>query len=227
MDFVPKNLDIVFKIDGERVGDCRFQARQYKNDDNEVKIDVFYEEDIERGAKMAFSEEADEIADYLRKQGKDKIEKKVVCFINRKTKTLEIYRGKDHITEKIKQAIQRLLGVNMDQVNLNSQKLLSIANVNSEEIKQAMFKYIHGMWYQILRGNRLENNQKYLEYLSYKPESLRMISVIPRINWANGSKYMVTFNGDRGTISMTSGAFRFKPREEVRQFVNLMVGMVN
>ena len=227
MNVVPEKLDIIYKVDGEKVGDCNFKAKGYEHSNEEVQIDVFYEEDLERGMKMFFLDEAGEIADYLKQKGKEKIQRHVVCFVNRKTKTLEIYRGKDHVTAKIKECLGRLLGTTLEQVNLNSQQLLSIANRNSEEIKQAMFKYIHGLWYQILRGNNLENNNKYLEYLLVKPDSLRMVSVIPKINWTNGSKYMVTFNGDKGTIGMTNGSLRWKPRQEVRQLVGLAMNSSN
>jgi len=227
MNVVPEKLDIIYRVDGEKVGDCSFQARQSRYDDEEIQVEAFYEEDLEKGMKMFFSDEAGEIAEYLKERGKEKIQRKVTCFVNRRSKVLEIYRGKDHVTAKIKEGLQRLLGVNLEQVGLDSRQLLVIANQNSEEIKQAMFKYIHGMWYQILRGNRLESNQKYLEYLSFKPESLRMVSVIPKINWANGSKYTVTFNGDKGTIKMWDGAYRGRPRQEVRQLVNLVVGVAS
>lgn len=222
MESVPQKLDIMYQVDGEEVGDCKFRVRSTE-DDQEVKIEVFYEEDLEKGMRFFFSDEAGKIADILKQEGKEKIQRKITCFVNRKTRILEIYRGKDHVTAKIKEGLQRLLGVELEQVNLNSQQLLMIANRNSEEIKQAMFKYIHGLWYQILRGNKLETNEKYLSYLSAKPESLRMVSVIPKINWVNGSKYTVTFNGDKGTIKMWDGAYRGKPRKEVKQLVGLVM----
>jgi len=224
---VPEKLDIIYRVDGERVGDCKFQVKQSEYDDEELEVEIFYEEDLETGMRRIFSNEAEEIAEYLKEKGKEKIQRKVICFVNRTDKTVEIYRGPDFVTARIKEAIQKLMKVNLEQINLNSQQLLMIANQNSEEVKQAMFKYINGLWYQILRGNRLESNQKYLEYLSVKPNSLRMVSVIPKINWANGSKYMVTFNGDRGTIKMGDGTYRWKPRKEIKQFVDLMLGVVS
>jgi hypothetical protein len=225
METVPEKLDIVYRVDGEKMGDCSFQAMQSRYDDEEIQVEVFYEEDLETGMRRFFSNEAAEIAEYLRQKGKETIQRRVTCFVNRRTKTLEIYRGPDYITARIKEALQRLLRTNLEQVSLNSQQLLMIVNQKSEEVKQAMFKYINGLWYQILRGNKLESNEKYLEYLSAKPESLRMVSVIPKINWTNGSKYTVTFNGDMGTIKMWDGVYRGKPRQEVRQFVNLVVGV--
>ena len=222
MSSVPKKLDIIYMIDGEKVGDCNFRVRR-SEEDNEIQIEVFYEEDLEKGMKRFFSTEAREIAQYLKQKGKETIQRQITCFINREIGTFEIYRGPDHVTAKIREAMQRLMKVRLEQVNLDSQQLLMIVNQRSEEVKQAMFKYIHGMWYQILRGNKLEKNQKYLEYLSAKPESLRMISVIPKINWCNGSKYTVSFNGDTGTIKMWDGQYREKPRNEIRQLVKLVM----
>jgi hypothetical protein len=223
MSSVPKKFDIIYKLHGEKYGDCEFQVKKSGQGDKELKILAFYEEDIETGMKRVFSDKAEEMTDYLREKGKEKIQRMVTCFLNRETGIFEIHRGKDYVTDKIMKGIQRLLGVKLKQAKLNSQQLLMIVNQNSEEVKQAMFKYIHGMWYQILRGNNLESNHKYLEYLSDKPESLSMVSVIPKINWVNGSKYMVTFNGDKGTIKMYDGSYRGKPRGEIKQFVGMMM----
>ncbi|NCO97216.1 MAG: hypothetical protein GW780_00405 [Candidatus Aenigmarchaeota archaeon] len=220
---VPEKLDIFYGLDGERVGDCSFEAKQSVYGDEEIQVEVSYEEELEAGMKRFFSEDAKQIADFLKEKGKEKILRKVFCFVNRETRTVEIYRGSDYITAKIREALQKLLKVDLERVSLNSQQLLSIVNQNSEEVKQAMFKYLHGLWYHIMRGNKLENNQKYLEYLSAKPESLRMVSVIPKINWVNGSKYMVSFNGETGTIGMGDGAYRWKPRQEIKQFVDLIL----
>lgn len=221
MSSVPEKLDIVYRLDGEKVGDCKFQTRRSRFDDNEIKINVFYEEDIEVGMKRAFSNKAWEMVHYLKERGQEKIQKKIVCFLDMEKGTLEVYRGKDHVTSKIEKGLERLLRISLEPVNLDHQSLLTIVNQRSEEMKKALFKYIHGMWYQVLRGNKLESNQKYLEYISAKPEALRQVSVIPKIDWTNGSKYMVTFDGEKGTIQMYDGSYRGKPRAEVKQLVNL------
>ncbi|MEM5793596.1 MAG: hypothetical protein QXY45_04570 [Candidatus Aenigmatarchaeota archaeon] len=222
MSNIPEKLEIIYRIDGEEMGNCRFFAKQSRHDEEEIEIEVLHEEDLEKGVKFLFSNDALDVIKYLKEKGKEKIQRRILCFINRKLGTFEIYRGKDHVTAKIKESIERLLNVELEHLNLKPDSLMRIANT-SEEIKQAIFKYIHGMWYQILRGNKLENNQKYLEYLSTKPESLRVISVIPKINWSNGSKYTVTFNGETGVIKMWDGFYNIRPRQEVRQLVGLMV----
>jgi len=41
----------------------------------------------------------------------------------------------------------------------------------------------------------------------------------------NGSDYMVTINGDRGTIRMSDGLLKWKPRLEVRQIVQIVANV--
>lgn len=222
MDPVPEKLDILFRLEGEKKGDFSFRAKNSEND--EIEVIVTYEEDLETGMKRVFSLESLELTKYLREKGKQKIERKIFCFINLKDGTVEIYRGKDFVTERLKESFQSLLGIKLTQVLMSKDQLLSLANFKSEEIKQAIFKSINGLWYEVLRGNSLERNQQYLTYVSSFPDSLRVLSIIPKINWVNGSKYMVTFDGDRGTIAINDGLFRSKPRSEVKQCVSLMLG---
>jgi hypothetical protein len=76
-----------------------------------------------------------------------------------------------------------------------------------------------------MRGRHLENNLKYKDYIVSKPDSLRCISIVPKIKYLNGSKYMVTINGDKGTIRMSNGYFKWKPRLEVKQIVSMVVNV--
>ncbi len=224
---IPKRLDILYNLTGVDLGKCKFEATRSRENDKEIEIVVTYEEDLETGMKRVFSDRAEKLANYLRENGEEKISRDILCYLNTVSGILEIYRGKDHITAKIKKFFEGLLKVRLEQVDLTSQQLLTIVNKNSEEVKKAMFKYIHGMWYQILRGKRLEKNQKYLEYISSNPNSLRLVSVIPKIDWVNGSKYTVTFDGERGTIKMYDGSYRGKPREEIKQFIDMMMNVRN
>jgi hypothetical protein len=41
----------------------------------------------------------------------------------------------------------------------------------------------------------------------------------------NGSEYSVTINGDKGTIKMWDGMFKWKPRLEVRQIVSIVANV--
>jgi len=222
METLPSKLDVIYKLSNEKKDGFWFKAKPSRYDENEVQVEIWYEEDLEAGMKRVFSDCAYEMIEYLKERGKEKIIKKVYCFINLKLKTLEIYRGADHITQRIKEIMEELLEVSLTPVSLNSSQLLLIVKENSTELKQAMFKYVHGLFYHIIRGRHLENNEKYREYLKAKPDSLRMISVIPKIRYLNGG-YMVTINGDKGTIKMSNSMIKWRPRFEVRQIVSLVV----
>jgi len=54
---------------------------------------------------------------------------------------------------------------------------------------------------------------------------LSCISIIPKIKYLNGSEYSVTINGDKGTIKMWDGMFKWKPRLEVRQIVSIVANV--
>ncbi len=216
--------DVHNRLNQQKANGCWFRVRKSKGNKNEMEIDIWYEEDLETGMKKIFQADAYEMAEYIRERGKDRIIRKVYCFINVKSGTLEIYRGIDGVTYRIKGLIEKLLKVNLTAVSLDSGQLLTIVKENSSELKQAMFKYIHGLWYHIIRGNHLENNNKYRNYLSSKPDSLRVISIKPKIKYINGSEYMITINGDKGTIKMSRGAFNWRPRLEVKQIVSMVAG---
>jgi len=222
LDPLPSKEKIIKKLNNKKKNGLWLKARESKYNKNEIEIDVWYEEDIETGLKRAFSDEAYEVVEYLRNNGKEKITRKVYCFLNLRLETLEIYRGIDAITNKIREAIQSLLRINLTPVSLDAGHLLHIIKKYSSELKQAMFKYIHGLWYHILRGRHLEDNVKFKDFIVMKPESLRVISVIPKINYLNGSEYMVTINGDKGTIKMYDGFYKWKPRLEVRQIISIV-----
>ena len=220
-----KKEEIIKRLNEKKKNGCWLTAKESKYNENEIEIDVWYEEDVETGLKRAFSEEAYEMIEYLRTKGKEKIVRKVYCFIDLNLGTLEIYRGIDFITYKIKEIVENLLEVTLTTVSLDAGHLLHITTKYSSELKQAMFKYIHGLWYHILRGRHLENNNKFKDYLVTKPDSLRCVSVVPKIRYLNGSDYMVTINGDRGTIRMSDGLLKWKPRLEVRQIVQIVANV--
>jgi len=223
-DMLPKE-QIIKLLDGRKENGFWFRAKQSRFRDSEIEIDVWYEEDIEVGMHKVFADEAVEIVQYLKENGREKIVRKIYCFIDVERKTLEIYRGYDQLTERIKQKLEKILSANFAPFSLSSQELIRIVNNHSSELKQAMFKYVHGLWYSIIRGRHLEKNEKYEQYLQYRPDSLRMISIVPRIKYMCPREYMVTINGDKGTIKMSDGTFKWKPRFEVKQIIDLIVGL--
>ncbi|MEM5777020.1 MAG: hypothetical protein QXJ06_01055 [Candidatus Aenigmatarchaeota archaeon] len=221
---LPKE-QIIKLLDGRKENGFWFRAKQSRFREGEIEIDVWYEEDIEIGMHRVFADEAAEIVQYLRENGKEKVVRKIYCFIDIEKKTLEIYRGYDLITEKIKQKLEKILSTKFASFSLSSQALINIVNNHSTELKQAMFKYIHGLWYNIIRGKHLEKNEKYNTYLQAKPDSLRVISFVPKIKYMSPREYMVTVNADKGTIKMSEGYFKWKPRFEVKQIIDLLVSL--
>jgi len=225
IESLPVMDDIIDRLNGKKKNGCWLKAKSSKYNENEVEIDVWYEEDVETGLKRAFSDEAYEMVEYLKAKGKEKVIRKVYCFIDLELGTLEIYRGVDFITYKIKEIIENLLEVTLSTVSLDAGHLMHIVKKHSSELKQAMFKYIHGLWYHIIRGRHIENNRKYKDFIVTKPDSLRCVSIVPKIKYLNGNGYSVTINGDKGTIKMWDGMFKWKPRLEVKQIVSIVANV--
>jgi len=217
--------EIINRLNNKKKNGCWLKAKASKHNEDEIEIDVWYEEDVEIGLKRAFSEQAYEMLEYLKTKGKEKIVRKVYCFIDLNLGTLEIYRGVDFITYKVKEIIESLLDATLSTVSLDAGHLMHLTTKYSSELKQAMFKYIHGLWYHIIRGRHLENNGKFKDFIVTKPDSLRCVSIIPKIKYLNGSDYMVTINGDKGTIKMSNGYFKWKPRLEVRQIISIVANV--
>jgi len=228
------NAETVIKsLDGKKIDDKWFTAKPGKYSTNEIFVGYWQYEDIEDNIKKIMNEEDSyEVVSFLKQNGKTRILRRTYCFINMLTKTLEIYRGPDSKTDEIIVAMENFLNVKFVPVTLKSEDLQKICSNHSVELKQAMFKNISGLFYEILRGNYLENNEKYQQLLQTFPESLRVISFRPKIKFLNGhNKYQVTLNGDKGTIRMSSnGVFSWRPRIEIRQLVFIIVatlGLLN
>jgi len=224
---LPEKNEMVKRLNGKKKNGCWLKAKESKYNENEIEVDVWYEEDVETGLRRAFSDEAYEMVEYFRNNGKEKIVRKVYCFVDIELGILEIYRGIDIVTFKIKEIIENLLDVNLSTVSLDAGHLMHLVKTYSTELKQAMFKYIHGLWYHIIRGRHLEQNGKYKDFIVTKPDSLRCVSIVPKIKYLNGSQYSVTINGDKGTIKMWDGFFKWKPRIEVRQIVQIVANVAS
>lgn len=221
--------EIVRKLNKKRVEGKWITAKISKYNKNEVIISYWYYEDIEIGLKKAFSEEdALEIVSFLKQNGKTKVLKRTHCFINVFTKTLEVYRGLDSKTEEIVNALEKFLGIKFSPIKIKAKDLRQIYSKHGTELKQAIFKNVEGLMYEILRGKNLENNKKFNEYLKKFPDCLRVISFRPRIRFLNSlSKYQVTLNGDKGTLKFSSnGMFSFRPRFEIRQIVFIIAATI-
>lgn len=224
--------EISSKLNGKKLDGKWITSRPSKYSKNEVFIQYWQYEDVEESVKKVFSEDdADEIVSFLKENGKTKVLKRTYCFINVLTKTLEVYRGFDSKTLEIVSLLQNFLKTKFTRISVTSKDLQKIYSDYSSELRQAMFKNVSGLIYEILRGNILEKNEKYQEYLKKFPEALRVISFKPKIRFLNGyNKYQVTINGDRGTVKFSdNGIFNWRPRFEIRQvtfFIATTLGLL-
>lgn len=213
-------------LHGQKMQDSWMTAFVSKYNRNEVCLNYWFYEDLEDSIKRVFDEnESLEVVSYLKQNGKTRVLKRVYCFINMMTKTLEIYTGYEPKLEEIVTTLEAVLKTRFTRVTLTSESLQNIYSHHSNELKQVMFKNVEGLFYEILRGKYLENNEKFKQYMEKFPESLRVISFRPRIKFLNGNnKYQVTLNGDRGTMRFSSpnGEFDFRPRIEIRQLTFLI-----
>jgi len=226
---MPKFDETIEMLNGRKKGESWISARVNKYNKDEIFIQYWYYEDIENGIKKVFSEEdAYEIVSFLKENGKQKVLKRTYCFINFITKTLEIYRGPDAKTGEILQMIEKCLKIKFHPLNLTTEHLTKIYSRHSLELKQVLFKNINGLIYDILRGNNLESNKIFMEYLQSFPSSLRVISFRPKIKFMNDhNKYQVTLNGDKGTLRISSNEmFQFRPRFEVRQLIFILAATI-
>lgn len=223
---IDKTIEI---INGKKKGDSWISARVNKYNMDEIFIQFWYYEDIENGIKKVFSEEDSyEIVSFLKENGKNRVLKRTYCFINFVTKTLEIYRGPDAKTGEILNLLEKCLKIKFVPLSLTTDQLEKIYSRHSLELKQVLFKNINGLIYDILRGNNLEINSKFKEYLLAFPSSLRVISFRPKIKFMNEhNKYQVTLNGDKGTLRISSNdVFQFRPRFEIRQIIFILAATI-
>jgi len=219
---------VVKAVDKKKKGEGWFVAKESKYNKNEVMIQYFYYEDVENVLKQAMSEEdIYEIVSFLKNNGKQKVLKRTYCFINLLFKTLEVYRGPDKKTEEIVSFLEELLNVKFKPITLSSRQLQEIYSNHATELKQAMFKHVDGLFYEILKADFLEKNEKYIECLQKYPENLRVISFRPKIKFLNeNNRYQVTINGDKGTIKLSSNeVFKWRPRFEIRQLVCILANV--
>jgi hypothetical protein len=207
-------------MDGARKGDMWFEARPSRYNREEAIVKCWYWEDIEVALKRALGEEGDEVISFLKENGRRKVLKRVYCFLNTSTKILEVYRGPDPRTQAIIVALSELLSIKLSPIRMSSAQLRQVYEGHSTELCQAIFKGVHGLIYDILRGRKLELNPKFRQYMREFEDCLRVISFRPRIRFLNSlNRYQVTLNGDRGTLRIPNNELGWRPRFEIRQIV--------
>jgi hypothetical protein len=225
MPSIDETCDI---LDGKKFQESWINAKPSKYNRDEAFIQFWYYEDVEENMRRVLTEEDFyEIVSFLKENGKNKVLKRTYCFINARTKTFEIYRGKDEKTYAMVSIFENLLNLKFSSLKLSSSDLQKIYNQNSLELKQVMFKNVEGLIYDILRGNYLEENGRFKECLKSFPDCLRVISFRPKIRFLNScNKYQVTINGDKGTIRLSEGLFSWRPRFEIRQIIFIIASTI-
>lgn len=228
---LPKSWMIQKSLNGKKFDNSWLTAFVSKYNRNEVVVNYWYQEDLEDSIKRVLEDENEtsEVVSFLKQNGKTQVVKRIHCFINLTTKTLEIYTGSENKANEIISIFENILKVKFERIILDSNNLQKIYSEHSTELKQVMFKNIDGLLYEILRGKNLENNEKFKDYIQKFPNCLRVISFRPKIKFLNGNtKYQVTLNGDKGTIKFSSpnGEFNWRPRIEIRQLTFLVAATV-
>jgi uncharacterized alkaline shock family protein YloU len=227
--FVAQNtkpkFQIIKEINEKGKGDKEwFSAVLNKSQPEEIMISFFFEESLEEHlSKVLEEDELEEVVSVLKQNGNSKIIKKITCFFNVKTKILEVYRGPDKLTDRIVVMLSEITGIEFKRIKISADGLQQIYQKHSLEVTQAMFKNIDGLFYQTLRGNNLETNKRFLEYMAKFKDFLRVISIRPAIKFLNGGRYQITLNGDKGSIRFSSlSDFKWRPRFEIRQIVDIV-----
>ncbi|MBS3054898.1 MAG: hypothetical protein J4452_00190 [Candidatus Aenigmarchaeota archaeon] len=225
-EMIPETHKICRILNSNKFEGKWFTAKPSKYNESEVFIQFWFYEDVEESFKRIYSEDDFyEIVTYLKENGKNKVLKRIYIFMNTFLKTLEVYRGNDEKTTELVSILESLLDCKFEQLSLPPETLAKIFSEHSNELKQVMFRNVNGFFYDIIRGNYLEANDKFIEYMQTFPDKLRVISFRPKIKFLNNfNKYQVTVNGDKGTIRLSSNeVFQWRPRFEIRQLVFILI----
>jgi len=226
---LPEIQEVVKILNRNKNENAWLTAKESKYSKTEIFVQYWYYEDIENVLKQNISEEdVYEIVSFLKNNGKSKVLKRTYCFINLFLKTLEIYRGPDRKAEEIVSLLEKLLKIKFNPINLKPDELKRIYSEHATELKQAMFRNVEGLVCEVLKGDYLEDNEKYKQYLKTYSENLRAITFRPKINFLNNhNRYQVTINGDKGTIKISSNeVFQWRPRFEIRQLMFILRNIV-
>ncbi len=221
--------EIVKRIDKKSFKESWFVAKKSKFNKNEIFIQYFYYQKLEEVLrKVLGSEYAEDVIGLLKVNGKVRVLKRVYCYINTLTKTLEVYRGPDKITREIAEKLEKLLGIRLKRLKIKPEQLKQIYSNYSIELRQAFFENINGLQMQVLKSRNLERNKLFELCIKKFLQSLKAITFRPRIKSLNhNSKYYITINGDRGTIKFfPNGKFKWRPRFEIRQILFAVANVI-
>jgi len=217
--------NIVKLLDKKKVGDDWIRARCSSYASDEIEVDYYYPESLEENLRrIVEDDQLHSILTDVFANVNHLIIRRVRIYINLRYNLLQVYRGPDVVTKRIKESLEKLLNVKLQQVTFSSSQLIGMATNYAEEIRHAIFKNVNGFWFTLLRGQHLEKNVKFQRYLSYNHNSLRAIGIRPKIRYIDGNKsFTVTINGDRGTLKIcSSGMLKWRPRFELRQVIYIV-----
>jgi hypothetical protein len=218
---MPKLEEAISLLNGKKNGGNWISARQNKYNQDEIFIQYWYYEDIERGLKRAFSEEDSyEIVTVLKENGKDKVLKRTYAFISYVAHSLEIYRGLDSRTNELLKLLERTLDAKFRPLVLSEKELMQIYEKHSSELKKATLKNQQSNEEITITGANIDVSETFEELLR-QHWFLREISFRPKIKFMNEhNRYVVSLDGDKGTLKISSNeVFQWRPRFEIRQLV--------
>ena len=144
--------ELAKRLDGEKSKENWLIAKQSKYNKEEVFIQYWYYEDIEKLVKRVFSEDYYDVLKILKEHNKEKLLKRVYAFLNVETKTLEIYsKSKEN---ELKELFERILGLQFEKIVLDKEQLegLKGRSIEVKEFTEDKIKFVPRITY--LNGSR-------------------------------------------------------------------------
>jgi len=122
--------EVCRRLNGKKVGDNWLSAKPSKYNEHEAFIQYWHYEDIEKTLKKVLDDtELEEAVSVLKKNGKEKVLKRVYAFINTLTSTLEIYSKAR--AEEVREAIAKFLSIGFEKLILTPADLANIEQNHS------------------------------------------------------------------------------------------------
>ncbi len=154
----------------------------------------------------------------IKVNGNGKILRSILFYIDFKRKIIEIHRGSDALTRKLKEILEEILQTKLKEFYIDHKTLHNIIKNYSLELRQAYFKFVNGFLYENYKGRFLERNEHFKEILKERLKNLRIITIVPKVFPIINKQ--VTINGDKGTLKFSNGAEI--ARNEVKSIIDLI-----
>jgi len=143
-----KTEELAKKLDGEKFKENWIIAKQSKYNKNEVFIQYWYYEDVEKLLKRVFGEDFYDILKILKQHNKEKILKRIYAFLNVETKTLEIYSKSRE--KELKELFEKILGLKFEKIVLSKvqlEELMKKVSIETKELTDRAAKFIPKITY--------------------------------------------------------------------------------